>query len=359
MKLTLSEVASSRDNNLDIIRFAAALAVIFSHSFTLCLGTEASGYLSNWTDGRLSTGGLAVGVFFLFGGFLIAKSCESHRSAKRFFTLRALRIFPQLLFVVALMALVIGPLISTVAPQQYFGDAETYRYLLNGVLIMQHNLPGVFESNPYPNVVNGALWTLPVEFACYVLCYIGFKLTGFDKKKFAIASIPCVALIVTYFAFFNLFQLSVVRAIVLFYIGVALYVYRDHIVLTPKFGLATLALFAILLACKLDVIAMLFVFPYAFFWLGYGTKKKFSNFARHGEYSYGIYLWGWPIQQMLCLAWPHPMLPIVNAVIASLIAICCGIANYRIIDVPVKRLQRAVMARFKAAEKPMDGQQAS
>ncbi|WP_139653416.1 acyltransferase family protein [Raoultibacter phocaeensis] len=344
MKTKLAEVASSRDNNLDIIRFVAAIAVIFSHSYTITLGIDASGHLSNWTDGRLSTGGVAVGVFFLFGGFLIAKSCESHRSAKRYFALRSFRIFPQLIFVVALMALVIGPLLSNRSIPEYYSDPKTYRYLLNGILVMQHNLPGVFENNPYPNDINGALWTLPVEFACYVLCYLGFKLTSFDKKKFALCSIPCIALIGVYFAVFNLFQLSVVRAIVLFYIGVAFYVYRNAIALTTKAGFAALVLFVALIALKLDVPAMLLAFPYAFFWLGYGTKKKFSGFARRGEYSYGIYLWGWPVQQMLCLFWAHPMLPIVNAVLASLIAVGLGVANYRLVDVPVKKLQRKVMA---------------
>jgi peptidoglycan/LPS O-acetylase OafA/YrhL len=338
--MKLSGVTSSRENNLDVMRFIAALAVIFSHSFTICLGTEASGYLSTWTDGRLSSGGLAVGVFFLFGGFLIAKSCESHQEAKLFFSLRAYRIFPQLLFVVALLAFVVGPLITQMSLQQYFSDGGTYRYLLNGAFILQHNLPGVFEGNPYPGVVNGPLWTLPVEFACYVLCYLCFKLTKFDKKRFALVSIPFIALSVVYFAFFNLYQLSVVRAILLFYLGVVFYVYRDHITLTPKAGLASVALFIAMLALKLDVIAMLLVFPYAFFWLGYGTKRKFSSFAQHGEFSYGIYLWGWPIQQMLVLAWPGSMSPLANALIACALAILGGIANYWIVDVPVKRFQK-------------------
>lgn len=344
VNVQLAEVTSSRDNNLDVMRFIAALAVIFSHSFTICLGPEASGHLSNWTDGRLSTGGLAVGVFFLFGGFLIAKSCESHRSAKRYFALRSLRIFPQLLFVVILCALVIGPLVTELSVSQYYGNPETYRYLLNGVLVMEHNLPGVFANNPYPFDVNGALWTLPVEFGCYILCYLGFRLTKFDKRKFALCSIPVFSLAVAYFAFFDLFQLSVVRAILLFYLGVAMYVYREHIDLSPKAGVAALALFIVLIALKCDVPAMLFVFPYAFFWLGYGTKRKLSNFGRYGEFSYGIYLWGWPIQQLICLAWHAPMPPLANASIACLIAICCGIANYRIVDIPVKRLQKKIMA---------------
>lgn len=346
--MKLSEMTSSRENNLDVMRFIAALAVIFSHSFTICLGTEAAGYLSTWTDGRLSSGGLSVGVFFLFGGFLIAKSCESHRQAKRFFTLRAYRIFPQLVFVVILLAFVIGPIITRLSLQQYFTDSGTYRYLLNGIFVLQHNLPGVFESNPYPGVVNGPLWTLPVEFACYVLCYLCFRLTKFEKKKFAIVSIPCVAVTIVYFAFFNLFQLSVVRAVLLFYLGVVFYVYRDHILLTPQAGILSVIAFSALLAFKLDIIAMLLVFPYAFFWLGYGTKRKFSSFAQHGEFSYGIYLWGWPIQQMLILAWPGAMLPMTNALIACVLAILGGIANYWIVDVPVKRFQKRHMAATQA-----------
>lgn len=100
-------------------------------------------------------------------------------------------------------------------------------YLLNGVLILVHELLGVFTHNPMGDaVVNAALWTLPVEFSCYVLCFVGYKITKFDKKRFLLISVPILLVVFLYFAKFFPQQLSVVRAVVLFYIGVAFWVLR-------------------------------------------------------------------------------------------------------------------------------------
>ncbi|MCI2241776.1 acyltransferase family protein [Adlercreutzia faecimuris] len=340
----LSASVKSRDNNLDFIRFIAALAVIFSHSFSICLGPNSHTPLSGLTDDRLSEGGLAVGVFFFIGGLLIAKSCESHPHAGRFFQLRLLRIMPQLVFVVLVLALIAGPILTTLSLSDYFANEQTYRYLLNGVFVLQHDLPGVFEANPYGPVVNAPLWTLPVEFACYILCFLCFRWTRFTRRSFAIASLPVAGLAIVYFAFFDYYQLSVVRAILLFYLGVACYVYRDDIRITPLLGWLSLALFAILVAVGLDVLAMLLAFPYALLWLGYGLKPRMANFARRGEYSYGIYLWGWPIQQVLVMLLPASMaVPWINALLASILAIGGGLLNYRLIDLNVSR----VLSRLK------------
>ena len=93
-------------------------------------------------------------------------------------------------------------------------NPQTYMYLLNGVLILVHELLGVFTHNPMGDaVVNAALWTLPVEFSCYVLWFL-------------LISVPILLVVFLYFAKFFPQQLSVVRAVVLFYIGVAFWVLR-------------------------------------------------------------------------------------------------------------------------------------
>ncbi|MCI8469186.1 MAG: acyltransferase [Eggerthellaceae bacterium] len=342
----LVDVVGSRENNLDFIRFVAAIAVIFSHSFSICLGPESHTPLSSITDDRLSEGGLAVGVFFFIGGLLIAKSCVSHPRPARFFRLRLLRILPQLVFVVVLLALVIGPILSVLPPAEYYSDPQTYLYLLNGVFIIQHDLPGVFVDNPYSPVVNAPLWTLPVEFVCYILCYLCFRWTRFTKRSFAIVSVPVFALLVVYLAFFDFYQLSVVRAIMLFYLGVAFYVYRDRIPLRASLGWASIALFALFVSLGWDVAAMLLFFPYALLWLGYGLSPRLAGFAKHGEFSYGIYLWGWPIQQVLVMLLPSSFaVPVVNAAIASVIALGAGVMNYRLVDVTVSRILKRLKKR--------------
>lgn len=322
---SLASKSKGRDNNLGLIKMVAAFAVIYSHCFALCLGPDAASYLSVFTAGHLSPGGIAVGLFFLFGGFYIAKSCESHPKAGDFFSLRLIRILPPLVLVVVLCVFIVGPCFTSIPVLDYFRESGTYAYLLNAVMILQHPLPGVFESNPYSSVINGPLWTLPVEFVCYILCYIFFRITRFDKKRAFVLSLPCAMAIVCWFVFAGDYQLSVVRAVVLFYIGVLLWIYREKIVINDVLGIASFVLFGILVAFKADLLAMLFPFVYAMLWLTYTDRLlPISRALSKYEVSYGVYLWGWPVQQMLISLWPAPMPPLENAVIASVIALCLG-----------------------------------
>lgn len=331
--VSLSAFASSRENSLNLVKLLAALSVIYSHSYALCLGREAGSLLSVHTNGLTSPGGIAVGVFFLFGGFYIAKSCESHPGAADFFLIRCKRIFPQLAVLVFGCVLVLGPLATTLAPAEYFSSPETYRYLLNLALVPTHGLPGVFESTPYGSVINGALWTLPVEFACYVLCYLGYRLTRFDKRRVLALSAPCLLVTVAYFAFFDLAFWSVVRAVLLFYAGVLLWVYRDRVVLDERAGVLACLAFAALLLAKFDVVAMLLAFPYAILWLVYSPAvRRLGRAFDVFEPSYGVYLWGWPIQQVLVSLWPGAMAPAVNFALASVLALVAGTLSAGLVE---------------------------
>lgn len=349
-QIKLSDVATSRVNNLNFIRFVAALMVIVSHCYAVVLGSDAGSYLLKFTGDRLSPGGVSVGVFFLFGGFLIARSCEHHPEAKKFFSARILRLFPELLFVVILTAFVFGPLFSTLSPAEYFTNPQTYKYLLNGVLIMVHQLPGVFTNNPSGDVVNAALWTLPVEFICYILCFISYKLTKFDKKKFLLLSVPVFVLAAVYYVKFSPLQLSVVRAVLLFYLGVLIWVLRDHITISPVLGLATIVLWFVMVFGGIDNLAMLTVFPIACLCLAYGMGNHFSKFGTKFELSYGIYLWAFPVQQALVQFFPawHPY---VNAMVAALLATCGAFVNHFIITAPLGRFLKEHRKKVTGTQK--------
>ena len=104
--IKLSDIAESRVNNLNLMRFIAAVFVIISHCYVVTLGGDAGDFICGHTSGRLTFGGMAVGLFFVFGGFLIARSCEHHGEAKVFFKQRVLRLFPELIFVVVMVAFV-------------------------------------------------------------------------------------------------------------------------------------------------------------------------------------------------------------------------------------------------------------
>lgn len=351
-EIYLKDAAEDRNNNLNLMKIIAALMVIVSHAFPITGNGED--IVSEWTRGRLNLGSLAVGIFFVTGGYLIAKSSEKKVNAKNYFKARCIRIFPQLMFVTVILALIIGPFLTNMHIADYYKSKTTWKYLLNSVLILQHDLPGVFTENIYGTVVNGPLWTLPVEFCCYIACFAAYKLNFLNKKRFAITIPAGLSVIVVSGLWLNNFWLTVIRAVVLFYIGVGGYVYREKIVLSCTYGWLSTVLFFALLLLRWDILAMYFVFPYMIFYWAFGSKHKWSNIGQKAECSYGVYLWGWPIAQILCMMAGGRMSWFLNAILTSVLAVMMGILNYALVEC---RILKRKAAGHTVNEKERDGVQ--
>jgi len=170
MSIPLSDYTISRNNNFNLIRFIAAVLVLFSHSFALVLGvadTEPLVVLVGMTAGTI-----AVDVFFIASGFLITSSYVARNNLLTFFWARLLRIYPALIISVLFCVFVLGPLFTKNNLDDYLSDSQTYRYLVKNAILffgVEYRLPGVFLDLPYAAIVNGSLWTLPYEVRLYVI----------------------------------------------------------------------------------------------------------------------------------------------------------------------------------------------
>lgn len=340
--MNLDTVSRGRDNNLDLIRFLAAVMVIFCHAFPISLGEGVPDPLSELTGDQLSFGSLAVGIFFVFGGFLICKSMCRIKTARAYFKARIVRIIPPLMAVTVVLTFVVGPVLTSLSLKEYFTDGGTYRYLTNGILILYHNLPGVFADNIYGQAVNGPLWTLPIEFICYILCFIAYKCKLLDKKKMWIGIILVAAGCMGAWIMSSRIALlaSMIRPMGLFFAGMVYYVYRDRI---PMKGwlcaLCLLGMIASLAAGIFPVMVFLF-FPYFFMYIGFALKWKFAGFAKHGEISYGVYLCAWPLQQILAQVMSGAdgkMNPYMNFVVTVPLAVAAGYLLYILVEKPLAR----------------------
>ena len=110
------------------------------------------------------SGAIAVKVFFFISGLLVTNSLLQQKSPVAFVLGRFFRIWPALLVLLLVTALVVGPLCSGLGWREYFMHGDPYRYFWkNALLNSDARLPGVFAHNPLPNLVNGALWTLSYE----------------------------------------------------------------------------------------------------------------------------------------------------------------------------------------------------
>jgi len=169
----LSDRSGGRDNNLNLIRAIAATMVLVSHAYPIALGPDAIQPLKLLTGQSL--GSLSVYVFFAISGFLITMSFERSSSYRSFLTARFLRLLPGLVVSLALVAFVMGPLVTELPLMAYLTHPETWTFMLRNILLAlpQYTLPGTFEDLPYPSV-EGSIWTLIYE----VICYMGVFACG-------------------------------------------------------------------------------------------------------------------------------------------------------------------------------------
>lgn len=163
-------------NNFDFLRFVAAYMVLFSHQLVL---TGNSG--PNITSFDL--GKLGVVIFFSISGYLVTQSWDHDPSIWRFLAKRMLRIWPALIVVTCITVLFLGPIVSTEPINHYFINHKTWDYFRVLKLIIRYELPGVFVTNPFPNAVNGSLWTLPIEFRWYLIL-MALGVVGLLRNRF-------------------------------------------------------------------------------------------------------------------------------------------------------------------------------
>lgn len=330
--MTLGEISQGRNNNLNLMRLIAAVMVIFSHSFPISYGADHSDFLNTFSKGQMTFGNLSVCLFFFFGGFLIMSSAERSKTAKVFFHKRIQRLFPSLAAMVLITVAVLGPIFTDLGITAYFTNPDTYKYLLNAVLIPIHSLPGVFTSNIYGTTVNGPLWTLPVEFICYVICFVMYYLHITEKKSMKysiIVFIPGYILMFYLLRNYAVLQ-AALRPMGMFYAGMMFYVYRDKIIMNGWIAIisAVIVIIALPLGC-LDFI-ILYALSYVFAYIGFAVKKNYHFLDGKPDISYQIYLCGCPMQQIICLLNGGKMEFYANFIETMPFAIFMGILLYKI-----------------------------
>lgn len=346
-------LSGAHGNNFDALRLLAATMVIVSHSFEIVGGPAADEPLRRLTSGDASLGRVAVMTFFMLSGFLLARSLAADPSLVSFARKRALRILPALILVVVLSAFVLGPLFSALSPPAYFASADSWRYLANAAFYTGFDsLPGVFEGSPVGHAFNGPLWTLKFE----VLCYLTLAAAG-AFKRFGPRS--AAALFVAFYAveamtgegphrgasYYVHQYADLARP---FFAGALFARLADRIVLTPM--AAALAATGLAIAAPSGFFTDAFPLFGGFlvFWLGFAPLAGTASAARYGDFSYGLYLWGWPAQQMVQGAFA-PADWFANVLLALPLALAASVASWLLVERPALALKPARRRRTAAA----------
>jgi peptidoglycan/LPS O-acetylase OafA/YrhL len=298
-------------NNLDCLRLILASIVVLYHVYALT-NLEAFSVL-----GKYCSPHFAVRSFFVISGLLIYRSYTRSSTAKSYFEKRVRRIYPAYFTIIVLAAVGLCAL-SNLPLSQYFGFGF-WKYLGANLIFMNFlapSLPGVFTAGSI-SAVDGALWTLKIEVAFYLLVPVIHYLCSRFGTKATMATIFALSCLWKYgFAWMaathsahGLYSLDPSRNIysqlevqfpaqlAYFIGGVLLLLYFDKL----KFHFVTIACVA---ACLYLVDHFVTGELLDVFWICgvvfvFGFWRYFGNFSKYGDFSYGVYIVHWPILQTL------------------------------------------------------------
>ncbi|MGC7992837.1 acyltransferase family protein [Salmonella enterica] len=340
----LSEYLKRGNNNLDLARIVLALMVIVGHSAAL----HPRG---GWVDPVslffpfTYSGALAVKGFFLVSGILVANSAMDKKDVQSFLLARFLRIFPGLLFVVIIIAFIIGPLFSILPINEYFGTLEPFKYVAGTITMRVHYfLPGVFIGNADGGSVNGSLWTIPYEVSMYCVMIGMFYLSGFNKKIITITSL-IVILSPVFMASPVLGTASSAEIYPLqscFFTGVLFAVYKDKL----KINLLLPVLFALFyMSFRNDALMYIsFYLSFSIFVVFVSGTELIKRIKIKKDISYGVYLWGFPVQQSISYML-NDISTIYHIILSIAITIPIAYFSFVFIESPTIALSKNIIRR--------------
>lgn len=332
----LGPLSLGRDNNLNLLRAVAATAVLVSHAVPIAQGPQAAEPLKALLGQSL--GSLAVYVFFAISGFLITASFVRSSSRRSFLLARALRLVPGLFVNLVLVAFLLGPLVTSLSLGGYLGLPDPYLFVLRNMALFPliFTLPGVFDELPYTGVV-GSIWTLRHEVMCYGGVFVAGCLGAWASPFRAHLALGAYGLAWIGFEILNPEISSMVhqlhRLSLPFALGAAFYVWRDRLPLSLWGVGATLGLAWLAHGSGAAYPALILALTYLTFWLGYVPGGWLRAYNRVGDYSYGIYVYAFPLQGLAVWLF-GPQTPLENILYSLPMTLICSVASWHWVEQP-------------------------
>jgi peptidoglycan/LPS O-acetylase OafA/YrhL len=340
-----------RGNGFTFLRLFLALIVIYAHSFAFGSVPEP---VKQWSNGTWGNFGIAVDAFFVISGFLVWRSMIASAGPWSYLAKRGLRLLPALVTVMVLSVL-LGAAITTLSASEYWSHPQVWYFLTNPFWMLRggvhFDLPGVFAHLPIPST-NASLWTIPFEIFFYLLLLLPFVLSRASNWLIAIIALVYVASFMVIFLEISYtlpntsFELGSIAKRAPFFIGGAFIAYAQlekwfsqPMVFLSLLSVLVLAIMPIVIP---DLIWYILLPPlviglaYLPFWTGVDSYRL-------PDISYGVYLSGWPIQQLLFV---HFGLTGWSMVAGSMVAACAyGLLSWKLVEAPALAWKRALPGR--------------
>jgi peptidoglycan/LPS O-acetylase OafA/YrhL len=342
---TIPSAESGRSNHFNALRLIFAVLVLLSHAPEMLDGNRSRELLTQ-AFGSVSLGEFGVDGFFILSGFLIVRSWRAEPRPKAFLRKRCLRIYPAFVVATLFCALLVGPLAAD--PAVYFEQLSVAKLMLGMALLGVPIVPPVFDGTPYPRV-NLSMWTISIEFSCYLLVLAFGWRKAIERRHIWLGATLLLAMLwacqrmsdLTPWALPKaIYSFPLIRLLLAFFVGACFELYRERVKFTRGMVLAMLGvtLLAMYSArwCEL-------ILPvsggYLLFALAFARSSAFDRFQAIPDISYGVYLYGWPVQKLMFWYWPA-MSPWSGFGLTCLACAVLGCLSWYIIEKPSLRLKR-------------------
>jgi len=350
LQTRLAGVLSREHNNYDLLRLILATMVIWSHSFAIQPAIPRPDPLADYMLYG-DSGSLAVTVFFVLSGLFVTDSMRVKRSVLDYLIMRTCRIFPGLLVCLVLTVLVVGPIFTTLPLAAYFRNPASLSYITTNLALtnLQWRLPGVFADHAYG--LNGSMWTLPTEVRLYLTLAL-LHLTGAMTRRWTAVLAIGVSLAL-FLRFGHPPDPGVFRLAEAFSAGALLAVLKPFVPLSPIIA-GALGLIAWGLAGT-QFVAVPFYAAAAYTLLWAFSLPLMRRIRVFGDLSYGVYIYGFTVEQVFAHIFPAAAPP-TNAAISALVCWGLGALSWMLIERPAlsfgRRLPPLITSRIAATARP-------
>ncbi len=366
---SLAQAFDPHNNALNAWRLALATGVILWHSWPLT-GRDISFAPVHqllrdvWVDG-----------FFAISGFLITWSWFRHPRIRDYFVARGLRILPGLWVCLAVTAFVIAPVgvaLQGGSPAELLLSLEPFIYVManSGVVILKQDIGGTPEGIPWPGQWDGSLWTLIFEAICYVAVAV-LGVTGLLRRRWLLPGLFLLALLwsgrlpplsglmeqppnqqnpIDPATAVMVVQGVSARFAIMFLAGALVYQYRDRI--PARWSLVVLSLVIVLAASLLPNYRLAGAIPLAYAIIVSGALVRSRWLNLRNDLSYGVYIYGWPVQQLLIIYGLAVLNPFAFAVVATVVTVPLAALSWFVVEKPALTLKSRWQRKSEARHPP-------